>query len=140
MFTTPQEAEQAFYQALRQADLALMMRVWADDEDIVCIHPGGVRVAGHAAVHDTWQQIFNNGPVVVTPVQPLIMSSVMSSVHVLIEQITIKMAQGPQTANCYATNVFHKGRTGWKMVMHHASHAPQETDILGLQDRPDTLH
>ncbi|RTZ42309.1 DUF4440 domain-containing protein [Candidimonas sp. SYP-B2681] len=140
MFTTPQEAEQAFYQALRQADLALMMRVWADDEDIVCIHPGGVRVAGHVAVHDAWQQIFNNGPVVINPVQPLIMSSVMSSVHVLIEQITVKMAQGPKTANCYATNVFHKGRSGWKMVMHHASHAPQDVDILGLEDRPDTLH
>ena len=40
MFTTPQEAEQAFYQALRQADPALMMRVWADDEDSSTWHPG----------------------------------------------------------------------------------------------------
>src|SRR3546814_15218556 len=89
MFTTPQEAEQAFYDALRQADLSLMMRVWADDEEVVCIHPGGMRTIGYDAMQSVWQQIFANGPVTIHPIRPMIMTSVMSSIHVLIEQITV---------------------------------------------------
>lgn len=140
MFTTPQEAEQAFYQALRQADLSLMMRVWADDEEVVCIHPGGMRTVGHDALKSAWHQIFTNGPVAVQPIRPMVMTTVMSSVHVLIEQITVSTAQGEKSAHCYTTNIFHKGRTGWKMVLHHASHAPQDAGLFDLQDRPGTLH
>lgn len=140
MFTTPQEAEQAFYEALLKADLALMMRVWADDEDIVCVHPGGMRVIGLDAVQNAWQHILSNGPMAINPLRPMVMSSVMSSVHVLIERISLNTPEGNKTANCYTTNVFHKGRTGWKMVLHHASHAPHDIDMFGLQDHPDTLH
>jgi ketosteroid isomerase-like protein len=140
MFTTPQEAEQAFYDALRQADFALMMRVWADDDEVVCIHPGGLRTVGREAMQSTWQQIFANGPVAVQPVRPMIITTGMSSVHVLIEQISVSTAQGQKSAHCYSTNIFHKGRSGWKMVLHHASHAPQEAGLFDQQDRPDTLH
>lgn len=140
MFTTPQEAEQAFYEALQKADLALMMRVWADDEEIVCVHPGGIRVVGLAAIQSAWQQIIGNGPMAIHPAKPLILSGVMSSVHVLLEQISLKTPDGNKTANCYATNIFHKGHTGWKMILHHASHAPQDIDLPGMRDRPATLH
>lgn len=140
MFTTPQEAEQAFYEALQKADLALMMRVWADDEEIVCIHPGGMRVMGHDAIKIAWQQIFSSGPMAINPVRPVVMSGVMSSVHVLVEQIALNTPEGNKIANCYTTNVFHKGRTGWKLILHHASHAPQDIDMFGMHDHPDTLH
>ncbi len=140
MFTTPQEAEHAFYEAIRKADLALMMRVWADDEEIVCVHPGGMRVIGLNAIQSAWQQIFGSGPMAINPVRPMVLTTVMSSVHVLIEQISVNTPEGNKTANCYTTNIFHKGRSGWKMVLHHASHAPQDIDMFGLQDHPDTLH
>jgi ketosteroid isomerase-like protein len=139
MFTTPEEAEQAFYEAMRKADLGLMMRVWADD-DVVCVHPGGLRTVGHDALQTAWQQIFAAGPVNVTPLQPLVISSVMNSVHVLIEQVSIGTAEGRRSVLSYATNVFQKGPSGWKMVLHHASQAPQEAGLFDLQDRPDTLH
>lgn len=117
-----------------------MMRVWADDDEIVCVHPGGIRVVGHAAVQSAWRQITGNGPMSIQAMQPLIMSGVMSSVHVLIEKITIQTAEGNKTAHCHTTNVFHKGRTGWKMILHHASHAPQDIDTSGQHERPGTLH
>jgi ketosteroid isomerase-like protein len=139
MFTTPEEAEFAFYDAMRKADLGLMMRVWADEE-VVCIHPGGMRTIGHDALQSTWQQIFTSGPIEVTPLQPTVITSVMSSVHVLIEQITVDTPQGRQSSLCYTTNVFHKGPSGWKMILHHASQAPQDAGLFDLQDRPDTLH
>ena len=44
------EVEAAFYDALNRADLEALMALWADDEEIVCIHPGGARLIGHAAI------------------------------------------------------------------------------------------
>ena len=46
LFSTPQEVETAFYEAFEKGDLEAMMSVWADDDDIVCVHPGGQRLAG----------------------------------------------------------------------------------------------
>src|SRR5690606_18620946 len=117
MFTTPQEAEQVFYDALRLANLGMMMSVWADEDEIVCIHPGGMRTVGHNAMQSAWQQIFANGPVSIVPLRPMIMTGVMTSVHVLLEQITVNTPQGERTAHCYTTNVFQKGPAGWRMVL-----------------------
>ena len=49
LFTTAEEAEAAFYDAIGRADLDALMSVWSDDEDIVCIHPTGQRLSGAAA-------------------------------------------------------------------------------------------
>jgi hypothetical protein len=35
IFTSPQEVETAFYEALERGDLEAMMTVWAEDEDII---------------------------------------------------------------------------------------------------------
>ncbi|WP_144631000.1 YybH family protein [Bordetella genomosp. 13] len=140
MFATPDEAEHAFYDALEQGDLDRLMQVWADDEEIVCIHPGGLRVVGHMAVHESWQQILSNGPLHLRPLRPLVMQSMMCAVHVLVEQVSAITREGTQYATCYATNIYHKGPTGWRMVMHHASAAPAEAGVLDLHDIPDRLH
>jgi len=140
MFATPDEAEHAFYDALEHGDPDRLMQVWADDEEIVCIHPGGLRIVGHMAVYESWQQILSNGPLRLHPTRPLVMHSMMCAVHVLIEQVSSITPQGTQYANCYATNIYHKGPTGWRMVMHHASAAPAEAGVLDLHDIPDRLH
>ncbi|OWT61757.1 YybH family protein [Candidimonas nitroreducens] len=140
MFATAHEAESTFYEALRRADAGLLMQVWADDEEIVCVHPGGLRLIGHDAVQESWQQILAKGPLDIRPARPLVLSSLMSSTHTLIEQLTFSTPEGRQTAHCYCTNVYQKGATGWRMVLHHASNAPSSAGLLDLQDVPGTLH
>lgn len=140
MFATPDEAEHAFYEALEQADPARLMQVWSDDEEIVCIHPGGMRVVGQSAVHESWQSILGSGPVHVRPMRPLVMLSMMCAVHVLVEQVASSLHPRATFANCYVTNIYHKGPTGWRMVLHHASPAPPEAGVLDLHDVPDMLH
>src|SRR5690349_3843232 len=61
LFPTPQDAETAFYEAFERADLAAMMAVWAESDDVVCIHPSGPRLTGFEAVRESWVQIFSNG-------------------------------------------------------------------------------
>ena len=46
LFPTPDDAESAFYDAFERADLAAMMVVWAEDDDVVCVHPPGPRLTG----------------------------------------------------------------------------------------------
>ncbi|OVZ57338.1 DUF4440 domain-containing protein [Pigmentiphaga sp. NML080357] len=140
MFATSEEAEQAFYDALEQGDLAQLMAVWADDEDIVCIHPGGPRLVGHEAVQESWREIFGNAPVSIRPTRIHTVQSMMSSVHTVVEQLMVDTSQGRQIVRCYATNVFHKGPTGWRLVLHHSSQAPADLGPTELQDVPDLLH
>jgi ketosteroid isomerase-like protein len=140
MFATPEAAEQAFYEALEQADTARLLQVWADDEEVICIHPGGLRAVGHIAVHESWQQILKVGPLHIRPLRPQMIKSMMCSVHMVVEQVTVHMDEATQYAYCYATNVYHKGPTGWRMVSHHASPAPADAGALDAHDAPPRLH
>jgi len=58
LFATPQDAEAAFYEAFMKHDLDAMMSVWADDDEVYCVHPRGPRVTGVAQVRESWRQIF----------------------------------------------------------------------------------
>ncbi len=140
MFATPEEAEHAFYEALDQADAVRVMQVWAEDEEIVCIHPGGLRIVGHLGILESFQQLLALGAMQIRPLRPLVMLSMMCAVHVLVEQVAVRTREGMQFANYYATNVYHKGPSGWRMVLHHASSAPTEAGVLDLHDVPDMLH
>ena len=61
VYATPEEAEDAFYRAFEKVDLEAMMSTWADQEDIVCIHPGGDRLTGRIDVQASWRSIFGGG-------------------------------------------------------------------------------
>ena len=46
MHTLTPEAARAFYEAFEARDVEAMMATWAEDEEIVCVHPGGSRLVG----------------------------------------------------------------------------------------------
>ena len=126
------EVEAAFYDALNRADLEALMALWADDEEIVCIHPGGVRLIGHAAIRASWASILTGGGLHIVPVQLHETHNLMSSIHTVIEGVTAS-DKGP--AHLLASNVYIKTPRGWRIVLHHASIAPggAPTDNLGTQ-------
>ena len=140
MFATSEEAELAFYDALERADLARLMQVWSEDEEVICVHPGGLRIVGLHAVKEAWQEILSNGKLHIRPSGTRVLHSMMSATHTLIEQVTVQGADSTEVAYCYATNVYHKGPTGWRLVMHHASAAPSEADAHDVHDVPGLLH
>lgn len=137
IFPTPQDAETAFYDALERADLEALMAVWAEDEEIVCIQPGGPRMTGYASVREVWRRIFENGQrLIVTLSQPVILQGMLVTVHSLCEQISLRGGDPEQTAPLVATNVYVRGAHGWRLLLHHASPAPPES--LGKVSK--TLH
>ncbi|HVB47238.1 MAG TPA: nuclear transport factor 2 family protein [Burkholderiales bacterium] len=138
IFPTAQDAENAFYDALESADLDAMMAVWADDEEIVCVHPGWPRLAGQDQVREGWRRIFSDSPKMRVQVsQQVAVTAVMVAVHSVHESITLAGETGAQ-APVVATNVYLRTAAGWRMVAHHGSVVPGEAQVP--HDAPQTLH
>lgn len=123
VYGTTEEVEAAFYDALSRADLEAMMALWADEEEIFCIHPGGPRLVGHAAIRASWQTIFERGGVHIQPAQRHVSQNMLTAVHSLIEEIH-ENGDSPADVHMLATNVYLKTAEGWRMLSHHASLAP----------------
>ena len=115
------EVEAAFYAALNRADLDALMALWADDDEIVCVHPGGPRLIGHAAIRASWQALLEHGGLHILPSQLHETHNLMSSVHTVVEGVT---AASGEPAHLIATNVYVKTPKGWRIVLHHVSVAP----------------
>lgn len=139
LHASPKDAEAQFYEALRDGDLERVMAVWADDDDVVCVHPGGARVVGPQAVRAAFEAIFASGNIVVHPHHVKRVQAMGSAVHSVLERIDIVTVDGPRTGWIVATNVYVKTSQGWRMVAHHASPgAPDE--IPEIADTSSVLH
>ncbi len=119
--SSPDDTEAAFYDALQHADIERLMACWTDEDDIVCIHPGGPRLLGHAAVRASFEAMFANGSVQAFPERVRRLDAGHCRVHSVVERVTIPGNDGPQHAWVTATNVYVKTAQGWRLVAHHAS-------------------
>ena len=139
-FPTPQDAEAAFYEALERADLEAMMAVWAEDEEIVCVHPAGPRLSGYEQVRESWSQIFSSRQRLrVHLSNQVYVQAMMLSIHSLHENILVGDETKPRTP-MVTTNVFVRTGNGWRMLVHHASPAPASTPTAGGGEAPKILH
>ncbi len=116
-----EEIESSFYEALQAGDIDRLMACWADEDDVVCVHPGGPRLIGLGAIRSAFDAMFNNGSVRVRPQGVRKIESLASAVHSVRERIELTTREGPMEAVVIATNVYHKTAQGWRMVAHHAS-------------------
>lgn len=120
IYTSPQDASVAFYQAFEAQDIDAMMATWADDEEIVCVHPGGARLVGYEAVRTAWEQLFaGDARLVFRLEQVVVMETVGLALQSAIEQVYA--ADGTARGAAAATNVFLRTPSGWRVVCHHAS-------------------
>ena len=137
--STPDEIEQQFYEALQSADIEALMAVWSDDDDIVCVHPGGPRVVGAAAIRAAFESIFANGAIRARPDKVRRLQTLTCAVHSVLECIDIPTDEGRQTAWVVATNVYLKSGAGWAMAAHHASPgSPRE--VQDIVEAGSTIH
>ncbi len=134
------EVEAEFYEALRRGDIDRLMALWADDDEIVCVHPGGTRIVGSSAIRASFEAIFANSGIPVRPEQVHRLAALGSALHHLVERIEVGGDQGPQTAWVTATNLYLKTARGWRLASHHASPAlGHEPPVIG-GEAPSTLH
>lgn len=123
-FSTPEEASRAFYEAFEHGDVAAMMEVWADDDEVFCIHPGGPRNVGPDSVRGSWEEIFT-GPsrLRFQLEQQLFFVGAAIAVQSVFEYLQVNdeaKLRGP----ALATNIYTRTPAGWRMLAHHAAVAP----------------
>lgn len=135
------DTEAAFYDAMLHADVEAMMACWADEDEIVCIHPDGPRLVGAGSIRAAYEALFSAGPVRVLPRRLRKTETLACAVHSVVERIEVMTDGGLRSAEVLATNVYLKTAQGWRLVAHHAS-----ADRLGGGDEqmpargPQTLH
>jgi len=123
IYTSPQDAALAFYQAFEAKDIDAMMAAWADDEEIVSIHPGGARHVGYDAVRGAFEALFAGDGKLSFRLEEVVMTETVGlAVQSAIEHIAL--SDGNPRGAAIATNVFMRTPSGWRMVLHHASPAP----------------
>ena len=120
IYTSPQDAAQAFYQAFESRDLDAMMATWAEDEDIVCVHPGGPRHVGYDAVRHSFEQLFaGDGKLAFRLEQPVLIETVGLAMQSVVEHVST--GDEDRRGVAIATNVLMRTPYGWRVVCHHAS-------------------
>ena len=123
---TPDDVEAAFYDAMQHGEVDKLMACWADEDDIVCVHPGGPRLMGPVAIRAAFEAMFANGTIQASPQHLRRVESVASAVHSLVERIEVMTPEGPRHAYVVATNVFHKLRRAgaWSCTMRAGANTP----------------
>lgn len=133
------EIETAFYEAMQGGDIERLMACWADEDDIVCVHPGGPRLVGAGAIRAAFDAMFANGSIRAHAEKVRKIETMGASVHSVLERIEVMTEEGPRHAYVIATNVYHKTAQGWRLVAHHASPGtPRE--MQEISDSPHMLH
>jgi len=136
---TADETEANFYEALQTGDIERLMACWADEDDVICIHPGSPRLVGLGAVRAAFDMVLNHGGVRIQMEALRKIESMTSAVHSVRERMDILTNEGAVDAYAIATNVYHKTAQGWRMVAHHVS-AGAASESEDISDSPHVLH
>jgi ketosteroid isomerase-like protein len=107
------DANEAFYRAFNQKDVAAMDQVWSGTDDVTCIHPGWNLLQGREAVMASWRGILTN------PAQPKLVSG-GASVTMLGTIALVACRELVAGSPLIATNVFRQEDGGWRLIHHHS--------------------
>lgn len=137
--SSPDDTELQFYEAMQRADIDKLMALWADDEEIACVHPGGPRVVGSGPIRASFEAIFANGPVNARAERVRRFLGASTAIHHVLERVQVMDQDGPKSAWVLATNVYVNTAMGWRLAVHHASPgSPRE--IQEISEPPSVLH
>lgn len=118
------DTETSFYEALQNADLDRLMACWADEDDVVCVHPGQPRLLGLGAIRSAFEALFNEGNLRIRAESIRKIDGLSSAVHSVRERIEVLTAEGPAVAFVVATDVYlcaNHPRAG--AFSHHHQHS-----------------
>jgi len=139
LFASPEECEQAFYEALESADLDALADLWLHDDEVCCTHPGAARLVGFPSVRASWASILAGGPLPIRTLARHVFESPTLTVTSLIEEIVVQQGSVRQLVHVLASNAYLKTPAGWKMVMHFGTAAPQGQVVEASQSQ-GTVH
>ncbi|MDR2837446.1 MAG: nuclear transport factor 2 family protein [Azonexus sp.] len=135
---SPDDVERAFYQALAAGDAEKISQLWAEDEEIVCVHPTGIRLTDLAPIRNSWRGILANTRLRVQVRVVTQWRGSMLAIHHLNETLFVGKEQNPQST-LYVTHVYTRGPHGWRLACRHASAVDNKRQTL-VDAQPHTFH
>ncbi|MGZ5130624.1 MAG: YybH family protein [Caldimonas sp.] len=133
------DVEIEFYEALRHGDIERLMALWADDDEISCVHPGGPRLVGSVAIRASFDAMFANGTIDARPEKVRRLDAHSTAVHSVLERVRVPGPEGEGFAWVVATNVYVKAAQGWRLAAHHASPGAA-SEVQDIAETASTLH
>lgn len=131
------EANERFYAAMNSLDVGEMDSLWMDDAAAICVHPGREAIFGYESIRESWVMIFSvtDSMTIASSNERINISGPVAWVSCT-EIISMMTEEGLVAAAAQATNIFRLVGDHWRMVVHHASPAP-----LNTQDEwPDLIN
>jgi hypothetical protein len=124
-------ANAAFYAAFSTGNAAELARLWADDDEISCIHPGWPVIVGRAAVIGSWNDILRsaNRPQI-TCRDPYAIATGNGGRVLCVEII--------EASALAASNHFQRINGVWRLVHHQSSPIAQTANQAPRDPPPPT--
>jgi len=116
------QMNQTYYKAFENFDLKLMSNVWANTDDVVCIHPGWDILIGWEKVRDGWSKIFMDDTLLkftIRNTNTIILNEI--GIVSCIEQIFVSAKDTISQTFIATTNLFKETKDGLKLFYHHSS-------------------
>ncbi len=121
-FATPQDAEDAYYDALETADIQAMAAVWVESEDAFCLLPMAPLAIG-GQIKRLWQTLFASGRGFDLQVKHCLWIEQGELAIHLVEECP-QTATGDPLPPIYATHIFRHEPDGWRLLVHQNSPGP----------------
>ena len=120
---SPQDAEDAYYDAIDDRDLKAMMSVWEESDEILCLLPMLPAQQGRDAIRQCWQPFLQGEIQLDIEIKHLHwIETEEIAIHLVEERVKVPGQAEPQSV--YANNIFRKGSDGWRLLMHQNSPTP----------------
>ena len=124
-YNTPQEAEDAFYDALEEGNLNQLLSVWAESDDISCLLPMHPLVQGRQGVTDVFTHMFSQGQGVSLSIEHLgWIEATDIAIHQVAESLQDPPPDAPRPPPFYGTNIYRRDDTGWRLIVHQNAPSP----------------
>jgi ketosteroid isomerase-like protein len=131
-YETPQDAEDAFYDALEEGDLDGVMTVWAEADDIACLLPMYPLIRGRQDVTELFTHLFSRGQGVALTVTHLDWVHTDDiAIHHVEESIQHVPPGQPPPPPFYGTNIYRKQADGWHLITHLNAPTPRPPEQGG---------
>ncbi len=124
-YASPQDAEDAFYDAIDERDALRLRGVWEESPDIACLLPMQPLLHGDQ-VHQAWAPLFQGDLRLEIQVRHIRWLEVGDLAIHYVEEL-VSLAGRPPQPPVLATNIFRRGADGWRLILHQNSPAPPPT-------------